>query len=214
MARATRWTPAPARASPAVSFLTRRVPRVWTTLSISLCPAAAGRLGPSQPASESLSKKSFFFLPTRPALAPACSAAWPRAPPGTRGRPGPAGRAARPGPRRPRPGRGASARGRRPGPWAAGPAPRPAGRGSPPRPLLAAAPPVTSAPRRPSSQRCLPASRRFSGPAAILWAQQRAGRGGVGARAGRPPRAPRPAPRAAPRHTPGSGWHLGREKQG
>ena len=35
---------------PALSFLTRHVPRVWTTLSISLCPAA-GRLGPSQPAS-------------------------------------------------------------------------------------------------------------------------------------------------------------------
>lgn len=54
---------------PALSFLTRHVPRVWTTLSISLCPAA-GRLGPSQPASESLSKKSFFFLPTQPGSHP------------------------------------------------------------------------------------------------------------------------------------------------
>lgn len=29
-------------------------------------PLPPGRLGPSQPASESLSKKSFFFLSTRP----------------------------------------------------------------------------------------------------------------------------------------------------
>lgn len=73
------------RASPALSFLTRRVPRVWTTLSISLSPRLRPRLGPSQPAWESLSKKSFFFLPTRQARAPACPLAWLRSPPGARG---------------------------------------------------------------------------------------------------------------------------------
>lgn len=46
-------------------------------------PLPPGRLGPSQPASESLSKKSFFFLSTRP---PPSSMAWLRALPGASGR--------------------------------------------------------------------------------------------------------------------------------
>lgn len=63
-----------------------RVPRVWTTLSLFLSPAA-GCLGPSQPASESLSKKSFCFLPTQPSSPTAWPAPWPGS--GPAGRPWP-----------------------------------------------------------------------------------------------------------------------------
>lgn len=75
MAEVTPWTRACTRASPALSFLTRCVPRVWTTLSISLSPAS----GPAWARANLLGshfqrKVSFFFPPARLAPPPA---PWP-----------------------------------------------------------------------------------------------------------------------------------------